>query len=30
MDCKFKTDLGTVTVNEEVLLKIARYTPLGC
>ena len=30
MDCKFKTDLGTVTVNEEVLLKIASYTALGC
>ena len=30
MDCKFKTDLGTVSVNEEVLLNIASYTALGC
>ena len=30
MDCKFRTDLGTVTVNEEVLLKIASYTALSC
>lgn len=30
MDCKFRTDLGAVTVNEEVLLKIASYTALGC
>jgi len=30
MDCKFTTPLGTVTVNEEVLLKVAGYTVLGC
>lgn len=30
MDCKFKTDLGTVTVNEEILLKVAGYTALEC
>lgn len=30
MDCKFKTNLGTVTVNEEVLLKVAGYTALEC
>ena len=30
MDCKFKTDLGTVTVNEEVLLKVAGYSALEC
>ena len=30
MDCKFKTELGTVTVNEDVLLKVAGYTALEC
>ena len=30
MDCKFKTELGTVTVNEEVLLKVAGYSALEC
>lgn len=30
MDSKFKTDLGTVTVNEDVLLKVAGYTALEC
>lgn len=30
MDCKFQTALGTVTVNEEVLLKVAGYSALGC
>ena len=30
MDCKFKTDLGTVTVNEEILLKVAGYSALEC
>ncbi len=30
MDCKFKTDLGFVTVNEEVLLKVAGYAALEC
>ena len=28
MDCKFTTALGTVTVNEEVILKVAGYTVL--
>ena len=30
MDCKFQTGLGAVTVNEEVLLKVAGYTALEC
>lgn len=30
MDCKFKTELGTVTVNEDVLLKVAGYSALEC
>ena len=30
MDCKFKTELGTVTVNEEILLKVAGYCALEC
>ena len=30
MDCKYKTDLGTVTVSEEILLKIAGYSALEC
>ena len=30
MDCKFNTDLGSVTVNEEVILKIAGYSALEC
>ena len=30
MDCRFNTDLGVVSVNEEVLLKIAGYTALEC
>lgn len=30
MDCKFRTELGTVTVNEDVLLKVAGYSALGC
>ena len=30
MDCKFNTELGTVTVNEEVILKIAGYSALEC
>lgn len=30
MDCKFKTDLGTVTVNEDILLKVAGYSALEC
>ncbi|MDL2206917.1 Asp23/Gls24 family envelope stress response protein [Eubacteriales bacterium OttesenSCG-928-N13] len=30
MDCKFQTELGTVTVNDEVLLKVAGYSALEC
>ncbi|MDO4547393.1 MAG: Asp23/Gls24 family envelope stress response protein [Clostridia bacterium] len=30
MDCKFRTDLGTVTVNEDILLKVAGYSALEC
>ena len=30
MDCKFQTDLGIVSVNEEVLLKVAGYAALEC
>lgn len=30
MDCKFKTDLGMVTVSEDVLLKVAGYSALEC
>ena len=30
MDCKFKTDIGTVTVNEDILLKVAGYAALEC
>ena len=30
MDCKFQTALGTVTVNEEVLLKVAGFAALEC
>jgi len=30
MDCKFQTELGSVTVNEEMLLKVASYEALGC
>ena len=30
MDCKFQTELGIVTVNEEVLLKVAGYAALEC
>ena len=30
MDCKFTTDYGTVTVNEDVLLKVAGYAALEC
>ena len=28
MDCKFQTELGSVSVNEEVLLKVAGYAAL--
>ena len=30
MDCKFQTELGTVTVSEEMLLKVASYAALEC
>ena len=30
MDCKFTTGLGLVTVNEEVILKVAGYAALEC
>lgn len=30
MDCKFKTELGTVTVVEDILLKVAGYSALEC
>ena len=30
MDCKFTTDLGLVTVNDEVLVRVAGYAALDC
>ena len=30
MDCKFSTGLGLVSVNEEVILKVAGYAALEC
>jgi len=30
MDCKFTNELGQVTVNEEVILKVAGYSALEC
>lgn len=30
MDCKFLNELGTITMNEEVVLKVAGYTALEC
>ena len=30
MDCKFKTNIGTVNVNEEILLKVAGYSAIEC
>jgi len=30
MDCKFTTELGHVSVNEEVVLKVAGYAALEC
>ena len=30
MDCKFTTEMGTVTVDEEILLKVAGYSALDC
>ncbi len=30
MDCKYLNELGTVSVNDEVLLKVAGYAALEC
>ncbi len=30
MDCKYQNELGTVTVNDEVLLKVAGFAALEC
>ena len=30
MDCKFSTELGQVTVNDEVLVNVAGYAALNC
>ena len=30
MDCKFNTELGLVTVNDEVLVRVAGYAALNC
>ena len=30
MDCKFQNELGTVTVTDEVLLKVVGYASLEC
>ena len=30
MDCKFNTELGLVTVSDEVLVRVAGYTALDC
>ena len=30
MDCKYQNELGTVTVTDEVLLKVAGYAALEC
>ncbi len=30
MDCKYKTELGDVVVNEDVLLKVAGFSALEC
>jgi len=30
MDCKFTTDLGVVTVNDEVIVRVAGYAALDC
>ena len=29
MDCKFKTDLGLVTVSDDVLVRVAAWLPNG-
>ena len=30
MDCKFNTELGLVTVSDEVLVRVAGYAALNC
>ena len=30
MDCKFTTDLGLVSVNDEVIVRVAGYAALNC
>jgi uncharacterized alkaline shock family protein YloU len=30
MDCKFNTELGTVTVNDEIIVRVAGYAALDC
>ena len=30
MDCKFTTELGLVTVNDDVLVRVAGYAALDC
>ena len=30
MDCRFTTDLGVVTVNDEVIVRVAGYAALDC
>ena len=30
MDCKFNTELGQVTVNDDVLVRVAGYAALDC
>ena len=30
MDCKFNTELGLVTVNEDVVMRVAGYAALDC
>ena len=30
MDCKFTTELGTVTVNDEIIVRVAGYAALDC
>ena len=30
MDCKFTTDLGVVTVNDDVIVRVAGYAALDC
>ena len=30
MDCKFNTELGVVTVNDEIIVRVAGYAALDC